>query len=613
MKKILYIALLLSFSTSCQDYLEVLPTDFASPETTYTTAEEANMALTGVYSTLKQVGAYSRYLPIELNFGNDEGFYKGSTNISTETPLINTHGPSTPIINITWSELYKGINRANLLLANIQKPVMDETARGVIKGEALFLRAYFYFQLVHLWGDVPVLLTPTTSGEVVDIPRTPMREVYALILRDMTEAEGLVKTITANNGLSGRVSKTAVQGILARVCLKMAGKPLNDVSKYQEAKQWAEKVILSGEHSLAPDYAQIFRNMSQDLYDPKESIWEVEFKGNGTIVPSEIGGWFAGQLSIDNSSAALYGYANIGATSILYEKYEALDVRRNRNVVPFFYSPSSTSDPTKISYHAATVMHNRDTGKWRISETLLSPHNRNLGPTNFPLLRYADVLLMYAEAENEINGPTPQAIDYVNQVRRRGYGKLLNGEGNVSEGIKSITRVSGGSGYTSAPTVTITGAGGVEARATASVATSGTRAVTAITLADPGYKFTGNPTITITGGGGTGATATASVFPVSNADVLPAQAADKDSFRRLLQDERARELCYEGLRKFDLIRWGIFLDVMKDVANDFELDAPSSLKFAATGYNNVRVKHLLLPIPTDEIQVNGSMTQNPGW
>src|SRR5690606_34156963 len=121
---------------------------------------------------------------------------------------------------------------------------------------------------------------------------------------------------------SGRITKTAVQGILARVCLKMAGYPLNDVAKWQEARYWSSKVIESGEHRLNPNYAQIFKNHTQDIYDTGENIWEVEFAGNTVINPSLIGGFFAKYLSIRNSSEELYGYGFFGPTGIHFKRYD---------------------------------------------------------------------------------------------------------------------------------------------------------------------------------------------------------------------------------------------------------------------------------------------------
>jgi hypothetical protein len=224
------------------------------------------------------------------------------------------------------------------------------------------------------------------------------------------------------------------------------------------------------------------------------------------------------------------------------------------------------------------------------------------------VLRFSDVLLMFAEAENEINnGPTQAAIDAVNLVRRRGYGKKIYGEG-----VKTITVNAQGTGYTSTTTVTISGGGGSGATAVPTI-TSGK--VTAITITDIGQKYTSAPTVTITGAG-TGATATATISSPNDADLTAADIASKDSFLKFLQTERSRELCFEALRKMDLIRWNIFIPTMKALSDDITANAPAAFKYAAmTGANAVAggSKYLLFPIPTYELSLNPLLTQNPEW
>ena len=515
MKKLsIYILFLSLLFSSCEKFLDTKPTDFTTPEIFYSTERELNQALAGIYTTLAQDGTYARNLAVELVHSSDEGFYKRNTlNIN---PAHYNHDAANTIVLAAWRTLYEGINRANLLLANIDRPEMDEDRRNVIKGEAMFLRAYFYFQLVSLWGDVPLLLEPTPDGNVVNIPRTPQAEIYEMILRDMTEAQTLVDRLT-KIGFQGRVSKTAVQGILARICLKMAGEPLKDLSKLELAKFWTGEVIDSEEHRLHPNYKQIFINHSADEYDMeyKESIWEVEFWGNYLGNPYRVAGRIGNQFAIRNTTAEMYGYATVGATATLYRLYDDPDdVRRDWNIAPFRYASNTSLDTV---HYQQDEIYDRDTGKWRREYETVLPRHVDRSPTNFPLLRYSDVLLMYAEAENELNGPTDEAYDALNAVRQR-----------------------------------------AEA-----------------------YEFTG---------------------------------FDQDDFRQAIRDERARELCFEGLRKFDLIRWGIFQQAMRNVGNDIAGNAPSNLRYAALGYERaVADRQLILPIPIAEMSLNNAMYQNEGW
>lgn len=594
---------------SCKKYLETTPKDFSSPEQFYSTASELENALNGVYHSLTVDGTFGRNLVIELANETDELFYKRTT--LTVNPMLFNYDASNTVVAASWRALYDGVNRANYLLANIDKPVMDEKARKVIKGEALFLRSFLYFQLVSYWGDVPLMLTPTVDGNNVNVPRTPSAQVYAQILKDLTEAKDLVNPITAYTN-NGKVSKTAVQAMLARVCLKMAGYPLKNTGKYVEARAWADSVITSGLHSLNQDYKQIFINHSADKYDLKECIWEVEFFGNntGSVL---LGARFSNQLAIRNTNAdAGYGYAILGATPTLFNLYKQGDTRRDWNIATYGFVSNNSTDTV-----AKTDIYSRDAGKWRRQYETVRPLDVNWSSTNLPVLRYADVLLMFAEADNEIEGrPSQRAIDYVNLVRRRGYGKTLNGTGGVSEGVKSVTMRTGGTLYqntTADPlSVEIVGGGGTGAKATATLTGS---VVTAITVTSSGYGYSTAPEVRIRNTRGSGATATALLTPTSQADLLPAQFASATAFRTMIQEERSRELCYEGLRRADLIRWEKYLPALVDAGDYLEANAPLAIRGnqGVSAYSRASQKHLLLPIPSADIVLNKSLTQNPGW
>src|SRR5690606_24907124 len=213
--------------------------------------------------------------------------------------------------------------------------------------------------------------------------------------------------------------------------------------------------------------------------------------------------------------------ANVGATKKLFQLYtDPNDVRRDWNVAPFKYENNNTLIPVP---HGPNDVFVRDAAKWRRDYETVLPRNVDFSPTNFPLLRYADVLLMYAEAENELNGPSDDAHEKLNMVRRRANA----------------------------------------------------------------YEYVGANKIT-----------------------------DKDDFRDTIIDERSRELCFEGLRKFDLIRWGkeLFLGEMRLQQIDFENNAPTSpnMKEAHNAYGRVSERHLLFPIPASELSINKAMTQNKG-
>lgn len=509
--------------TSCNRFLETTPEDIITPVNSYDTESRLNDALVGVYTVLTQARMYQDGVWNRLGAATDESY---TTLIGQARVETNAYNSNDNTVRDFYSNLYLGIERANLLLENIDKPAIAQSKKDLVKGQALFLRGYYYFLLASVFGDVPLKTASTKSANDAVIPRTPLKEVYAQILKDMTEAETILPDISANGGHNGKVSKTAAQAILTRVCLTMAGEPLKDVSKYQDAIDWANKVISSGKHSLNPDYKQIFINHSQDKYDIKECLWEVEFWGN------QIGNNFSLSSRLGYNTGPACSNVNFGfstglirPTERLFKLYEPTDVRRDWNISPFRYknpanpgfTNTGTLDPeVRINFTDSQIWE-RFSGKWYREFETISPKSQIQAPTNFPVIRYSDVLLMLAEATNEVNGPVIEAVNALNQVRTRAKASLL------------------------VPT-------------------------------------------------------------------------NKEAFRQAIQDERARELCYEGLRRPDLIRWGIYLSTMKTFAADVRQNAPNNFKNVATQGEVLEEKdRWFRPIPLYEFTVNPKLVQNPGW
>jgi len=611
---LLIIIALVLVSTSCKKVLETKPSDFLSPENYYKTAEELQFGLNGVYDVLGTKPLYKTDMLYAWNSQTDEETFNLWLSSGGLAYSFYEYTASSPEISAFWGALYSGVSRANTLLASIDKPDMSEEKRNIIKGEALFLRGYYYFLLASNFGDVPLITTPTASVTDVSIARTPLKDVYAQILKDMTEAESLLQTQTSTKlGHSGKVSKSTVQGILARVCLQMAGAPLLDIAKYKDAKAWAYKVIASQEHALNPDYSDVFIKLAKDQYDVKESIWEVEFWGNGTEITDETNqstGNFIGIYCLDESKG--YSSARVNVTKNLFNSYEVidpsstatirptLDLRRDWNCANYTWGTATTAKHTPV-----TNPWLMNVGKWRREYETVTPKTKTNG-MNVTLLRYSDVLLMYAEAANELNGgPTDSAYNAVNMVRQRAYGKTLNG--NV---VKTITLISGGAGFTAArpPVVTIAGGGATEQATATAVFSATTGRVTAVNVVTRGRFYQSAPTITITGGT-TNATATVITSSLNDADLQPA--LNKSDFFDFIVNERSRELCFEGQRRMDLIRWGLFVTKMQEYNNYARNNGASSTAYRASG--NITERNKFMPIPSNDLTLNRLLTQNPGW
>ncbi len=258
---LLYLLASTSIFSGCSEFLEKQPFDVVK-ENYYQNEKEVMTGLVGVYDILGREDFYGSTYSSYLTLG-DEGAYFRSSYLAG--PEIYSYDAANPKINDIWRFLYEGIERANFFLSKIEAVQMADTDKQAVMGEVRFLRAYYYFILVSNWGAVPLKTEPTSSVSNVNIARTPQLEVYNFIVQEMEAAESMVKDIQAY-GHAGRVTKSAVRGILARVYLKMAGAPLNDASKYQKALEWSSKLVFPQQgdyaHSLVADYKKIFTDMA---------------------------------------------------------------------------------------------------------------------------------------------------------------------------------------------------------------------------------------------------------------------------------------------------------------------------------------------------------------
>ncbi|MFT4093259.1 MAG: RagB/SusD family nutrient uptake outer membrane protein [Niabella sp.] len=520
--KKLLVALTASCSfLSCNKILDTTPQDFISPDQYYNTESELESALAGVYDRLGDVRMYAQGMTSYLVF-SDEFFMKGITS-GIQANIIDA---STLEINRHWETLYTGIERANMLLDNIDNAAdISEEKYNEIKGQALFLRAYYYFLLVDEFGAVPLKLSSTKSPEEESLSGSPVSTIYEQITADMKEAATLVKSV-ADYGYNTRITKTAVQGMLARVYLTMAGYPLYDESKYVDARAYADSVIQSGLHQLNTDFKQIFINHAQEVFDVQECLWEVEFKGTNQseILEGGMIGSYNGIVCPNIDTGWAYDYVH--ATAKLYDAYESEDNRRDWTVAPFRFV---TSGETVVrTAWSTTQIYERSPGKWRREYETTLPRAQFYTGTNWPLLRYADVLLMFAEADNAVNGgPGAEAYNAVNMVRRRGYGKDVN---------------------------------------------------------------------------------------TTDTDTDVPSGMSKQDFQDVIINERLRELAFEGLRKHDLIRWGIYVSTMQSQATEYTANMPSALKDPAVAQaQRVTERSVLFPIPNSELATNTNIDQNAGW
>ena len=528
-RDLLACALVLGVS-SC-DFLDTTPQDFVAPETFYKNEEECNMALAGVYWTLATESVYGDNYSNKTSNTDDLSFYTRSN--QSENTATNSHGTGNGFLWKTWKQLYSGINNANVLLGNIEAvDFKDEAAKMRIKGEAKFLRAYYHFLLAQGWSDVPVRKEVVKDITLSTMAATPHTETLDWVISEMEECLDLVDD-SKYDGSASHVKKTVVEGILARVCLWRASfteDGADPVKYYTKARDYAKAVVESGKHKLSdteqnPDNIYlVWKNLAQDKHDKvfNESMWEVDFIGNrldGRYTESKIGASIGNQQQNAKADGKGYCYAFYAGTLILWDllNEEPGDLRRDLSMAPYILGKKD-----EVKSHAAKKIIGRYCGKYRREWETITPKDKNYTPFNYCILRYADVLLMLAEAENEINhGPSDAAYAAVNQVRHRAQ---------VSN------------------------------------------------FANMNYE----------------------------------------SFKKALQDERGRELCFESLRKYDLIRWGIYYERIHNVlGNLVENDkrwGKGTLQLAPSQFcKNTQKYHIFLPIPMSELSVNTLLTQNKYW
>lgn len=430
MKKILLLLTFVCAVTSCDKFFHTDPQNFLHPDSYYTDQKSVETGLMGVYQIMVSPFAYSTLtaatiysgIALPILFTTSDLEYFSETNQTYYASMFN-FTPSEPYVISYWGGCYVGVSRANNFIWRMETteiPDMSDEDKNAALGEAYFLRGFYYWHLAANFGGVP-LVTDGSAEITSHRERSPLKDVYAQILSDMIKAEGLVYDADKFSH-SGRVTRTLVQAMLARVCLYMAGHPLNDTSKYADALAWARKVRDSGLHDLDPDYAAVFTRLMNDRYETvyRESMWEAEFKGVDGETPRTDGRWGSpnGVLCRDKNIGVTW--SNLCVSRVLENYYAeekdedgaVVDKRYTWNVCPYDLGTDA------IAVKRDRSIEYRNIGKFR-KEAVEGGSGETRTSTNFPIMRYSDVLLMLAEAANEMDGPTDEAIAALNVVRSR--------------------------------------------------------------------------------------------------------------------------------------------------------------------------------------------------
>jgi hypothetical protein len=404
-KKYLIIFIIPAALFSCKKYLDKSPLDSVNTSNFWKTPEDAISAINGAYQPMQWPKLFNlRIWSTDIWAGNSIVGAGGGTD-GIETQDISNFVTTTDnaaALDI-WRGPAPGILRCNLVLQNVPGMSIDESLKSRILGEAKFLRATYYFILVRLFGDVPLITVPQNPEDDLRPSRTPKTQVYDLIIQDLTDAIDLLPTKdTYKSGDAGRASKGSAAGMLAKVYLTLGN--------YQKTLDLCKQVTSLG-YTLNPNYGDNFNPL---LKNTNESLFEIQYIGktNFSFWDNENqSSWVSTFTGPRNSDFVGGGYGWDQPTQEFVDSYEAGDKRKDQTIL---YSGCPDFDG-KV-YQSSYSVTGYNLRKFLVPKSISPDYDTN--PEDFPVLRYADVLLMQAEAENELN-QTTEAETPLNLVRER--------------------------------------------------------------------------------------------------------------------------------------------------------------------------------------------------
>ena len=441
--KFIYIitaALLLLVTTSCEDFLEAPAKSTLDESVIFSQPDLAKGAVDGIKVPFAETNSYrGRYLPF-YGMNTDAEYFHGSDGTNTNNSELVTYNaqPNNSNMNTTnnaWAMMYQGIERANICIRGLREYGNPEpgTTMGHLLGEAITLRAIYYADLLKAWGDVVARFEPINT-ETLYLPKTNRDEIYKQLISDLDEAAELVPwpNETANTTNVERINKAFVKGFRARLCLVAGGysqypdgirlsndPDLNRQEMYQIALQECKEVIESGTAHLEPSFEGLWRKYNGDnISAGGESLWEIPFSAGR-------GRWLFTFAVRHRSTDQYTGQARggqAGPLPHLFYDYSENDTRRDVTSVPYEWERPDPS--VAFAQQRPIGIDEWAFGKfryeWKFEESGIRVTSTNDDGTNFMYLRYAEILLMAAEAANELEGPAA-AAPYLKQIRQRAF------------------------------------------------------------------------------------------------------------------------------------------------------------------------------------------------
>ncbi len=394
------IIIMITFSSCDEDFLTTSQTDSYNEENFWTTENNVISAINGCYATLLGYSDYKLFL---------DNVTPNSYNQSGQTQLATgTHDAgNVDWFSSVWNLDYKGIGRVNNLLAHIGAVNMDSNKKNRVEGEALFLRALFYSELLNLYGGVPLILDAPNFDEQAKLPRSSGDAVLNQVLSDLDNAASKLPQSYSGSDI-GRATRGAALALKARVLLYEG--------RWPEAAQAAKEVMALG-YSLFPDYRHLFTEANENN---AEVIFDVQYSSPDYVHSLNL------TIDLQLNIAPLPGLVNSylmkdglpASESPFYnpdKPYDNRDPRLLQTIAVTGYIFKGITIPDS-KYYSTGFGYKKYT---TYEDNVTYPSNINNSALNIILLRYADVLLMYAEAQNEASGPDDSIYSALNLIRKR--------------------------------------------------------------------------------------------------------------------------------------------------------------------------------------------------
>ncbi|MFY9152417.1 MAG: RagB/SusD family nutrient uptake outer membrane protein [Prolixibacteraceae bacterium] len=414
LKKYFSIAVLASLVFACsEDFLTKSPEDSINTSNFFQTETDAITAINGAYQPLQWPKLYNmRMWTTDIMAGNSiVGAGGGTDGIETQDEANFVTASDNQGVLDLWRGPWPGILRCNIVLQKVPGMTISETVKNRVMGEAYFLRAHYYFILVRFFGDVPLTLKPVEPGDDLRPLRTPKADVYKQIISDLNQAITLLPPKEQYTGNDvGRASKGSATGMLAKVYLTLGD--------WQKVVDLCDQVKSLG-YSLNANYGD---NFSSSTENSSESLFEIQYVGDagmGFWSNENQASWLSTFTGPRGSDLVAGGWGWNQPTQEFINAYEPGDLRKD---VTAFYDGCPQFDGK--DYKKSWSMTGYNLRKFLVPLSAVPSYDNS--PLNFPVLRYADVLLMKAEALNEL-GRTTEAAAPLNEVRTRAGLEIVTG------------------------------------------------------------------------------------------------------------------------------------------------------------------------------------------